>query len=112
MKKLLCWLLALAMVLTAAGCKKKPEPETPVTTEVPTTVAKEPEVQEVPYEGEEEVLAYEGVTLEFQTVVAESDPEAVAIAQAAEYFETTTGTAGTCSDCHYKKKNHLGKLRP
>ena len=91
MKKLLCWLLALAMVLTAAGCKKKPEPETPVTTEVPTTVAKEPEVQEVPYEGEEEVLAYEGVTLEFQTVVAESDPEAVAIAQAAEYFETTTG---------------------
>ena len=43
MKKLLCWLLALAMVLAAAGCKKNEEPET-VTTEAPTTVVTEPEV--------------------------------------------------------------------
>ena len=88
MKKLLCWLLALAMVLTAAGCAKNQEPEE-VTTEEPTTVATEPVVQEVPYE--EEKRLYEGVTLEFQTVVAESDPEAVAIAQAAAYFEDSTG---------------------
>ena len=88
MKKLLCWLLALAMVLTAAGCAKNQEPED-VTTEAPTTVATEPEVQEVPYE--EETLPYEGVVLEFQTLVAESDPEAVAITQAAEFFEASTG---------------------
>ena len=90
MKKLLCWLLAMAMVLTAAGCKKDSEPET-VTTEAPTTVATEPGVLEVPYEEEEQVRPYEGVILEFQTGAAEYDAEAVAIAQAAEYFEMTTG---------------------
>ena len=90
MKKLLCWLLVMAMVLTAAGCKKSEAPET-VTTEAPTTVVTEPEVMEVPYEGEETMLPYEGVVLEFQTAVAEYDAEAVAIAQAAAYFESTTG---------------------
>ena len=90
MKKLLCWLLAMAMVLTAAGCKKNQEPETPAT-EAPTTVATEPGMQEVPFEEEDADLAYEGVTLDFQTVVAEWDSEAVAIAQAVEYFEMTTG---------------------
>ena len=90
MKKLLCWLLALAMVLTAAGCKKNQEPE-PVTTEAPTTVATEPEVLEVPYEEETASRPYEGVVLEFQTEVSASDPEATAIAQAAEYFAVTTG---------------------
>lgn len=90
MKKLLCWLLALAMVLTAAGCRKNEEGE-PVTTEAPTTVATEPEVLEVPYEGEEKVLPYEGVVLDFQTAVGEYDDEASVIAQAAEYFESATG---------------------
>ena len=88
MKKLLCWLLVLAVVLTAAGCTKIQKPED-VTTEAPTTVATEPEVQEVPYE--EEILPYEGVVLNFKPMMAESDPEALAIAQAAEYFEVSTG---------------------
>ena len=89
MKKLLCWLLALAMVLSTAGCKKKQNAET-TPTEAPTTVATEPEVMEVPYEADADRL-YEGVVLEFQTEVSASAPEAAAIAQAAAYFETTTG---------------------
>lgn len=90
MKKLWCWLLVMALVLSAAGCKKTQEPET-VTTEAPTTVATEPDMLEVAYEGEEEVLPYEGVTLDFQTLVGEFDAEAAAIARAVEYFEATTG---------------------
>ena len=89
MKKLLCWLLALTMVLTAAGCKKQDPNGT--TTEVPTTVVTEPEVLEVPYEEEMVSRPYEGVVLEFQTAVSASAPEAAAMAQAAEYFALTTG---------------------
>ena len=90
MKRLMCWLLVLAMVLTAAGCKRKQTSET-VITETPTTAATEPDVLEVPYEMEAESLPYEGVVLDFQTAVEEYAPEAMAIAQAAEYFETATG---------------------
>lgn len=94
MKKICCWLLVMAMVLSAAGCKRILEPET-IATEPPTTVATEPEVLEVPYEVEEEVRPYEGVVLDFQTAVGEYDPEAGVIAQAAEYFEETTGAQVT-----------------
>ena len=89
MKKLICWLLVLGLMLTAAGCKKNNEPET-IPTES-TTVATEPEVLEIPYETEEDSRPYLGVTLEFQSALAASDPEAVAIRKAAEYFEATTG---------------------
>ena len=94
MKKICCWLLVMAMVLSAAGCRRISEPET-VATEPPTTVATEPEVLEVPYEGEEEVRPYEGVVLDFQTAVGEYDPEAAVIVQAAAYFEETTGAQVT-----------------
>ena len=89
MRRWICWLLALTMMLTVAGCKRNTEPET-VTTEA-TTVATEPEVLEVPYETEEYSQPYLGTTLEFQSMVASSDPEALAIRKAAEFFETATG---------------------
>ena len=89
MKKLICWLLVLTTILTAGGCKRNTEPET--TTTEATTVATEPEVVEVPYETEADSRPYLGVTLEFQSVLASSDEEAVAVRKAAEYFETTTG---------------------
>lgn len=89
MKKLICWLLILAMMLTAAGCKKNTEPET-IATET-TTEATEPEMMEVPYETEGDSRPYLGVALEFQSELAEADPEAVAIRKAVEFFETTTG---------------------
>ena len=89
MKKWICWLLVLALMLTAAGCKKHTEPETiPVET---TTEATEPEVLEVPYETEGDNRPYQGVTLNFQSALVSSDAEAAAIVKAAEYFETTTG---------------------
>ena len=88
MKKLICWLLVLAMMLTTAGCKPK-EPET-IPTET-TTEATEPEVVEVPYETEGDNRSYLGVTLEFRSSLVSSDPEATAIVKAAEFFETSTG---------------------
>ena len=89
MKKLICWLLVLGLMLTIAGCKKDTEPET-IPTES-TTEATEPEVMEIPYETEGDSRPYLGVTLEFQSALDASDAEAVAIRKAAEYFETTTG---------------------
>ena len=89
MKKLICWLLVLALMLTAAGCKKNTEPET-IPTET-TTEATEPEVLEVPYETEGDNRPYLGVTVNFQSALASSDAEAEALVKAAEYFETTTG---------------------
>ena len=89
MKKLICWLLVLGLMLTAAGCKKNSEPET-IPTES-TTEATEPEVLEIPYETEEDSRPHLGVVLEFQSALAASDAEAVAIRKAAEFFETTTG---------------------
>ena len=89
MKKLICWLLVLTMMAANAGCKKHTEQE-PLVTET-TTEAAEPEVVEVPYETEEDSRPYLGVALDFQSVLADSAPEAVAIRKAAEYFEATTG---------------------
>ena len=89
MKKLICWLLVLGLMLTAAGCKKNNEPET-IPTESTTEVT-EPEVLEIPYETEEDSRPYLGVVLKFQSALTASDAEAVAIRKAAEFFETTTG---------------------
>ena len=89
MKKLICWLLVLTMMFTVAGCKKNKDPEN-ITTET-TTEATAPELLEVPYETEADSRPYLGVTLEFQSALAASDAEAVAIRKAAEFFETTTG---------------------
>lgn len=89
MKKWICWLLVLALILTAAGCKRNTEPETLPTESA--TEATEPEVVEVPYETEGDSRPYLGVTLNFQSALASSDAEAKAIVKAAEFFETTTG---------------------
>ena len=92
MKKLICWLLVIAMMLTAAGCKKREENTEPETIPTETTTeATEPEVVEVPFETEGDSRPYLGVTLEFQSALASDDAEAVAVRKAAEYFETTTG---------------------
>ena len=98
MKKQICWLLVLAMILTATGCKKNKEPDT-VPTET-TTEATEPEMLEVPYETQGDHRPYQGLTLEFQSALAASDEEAVAIRKAAEYFEATTGAV---VDLHWKE---------
>ena len=81
MKKWICWLLVLALMLTAAGCKNKKEPET--TPAETTTEATEPEVVEVPYETEGDHRPYLGVTLNFQSALASFDTEAEAIVKAA-----------------------------
>ena len=92
MKKWMCWLLAAAMLLGMTGCKKNTKPET-VPTESETTMATEtePEVLEIPYEGEEDSRPYLGVTLEFQTELSKEDAQAQAIVTAAAYFEASTG---------------------
>ena len=88
MKKLICWLLVLTLMLTAAGCKNKETETIPTET---TTEATEPEVLEVPFETQGDSRPYLGLVLNFQSALASSDPEAEAIVKAAEYFETTTG---------------------
>lgn len=87
MKKLFCLLLCGALLLTAAGCgRKEPEAEPTEPTEAPTRP-----VVEVPLETEGAQLKYEGVGLQFWSMLDEADAEAAVIRQASDYFKATTG---------------------
>ena len=99
MKRLICWLLVLGLMLTAAGCKKNTEPDT-IPTES-TTEATAPEMMEVPYETEGDSRPYLGMTLKFQSALASSDAEAVAIRKAVDFFEATTGAV---VNIHWKEE--------
>lgn len=81
MKKLTCLLLC---VLLLCGCSQEPPPTEP--TEEPTRG-----VAEVPMETEAVQLKYEGVALQYWSLLSETDPEAAVLLQAAGDFEQTTG---------------------
>lgn len=88
MKKLISLVLCLLML---CGCAREPvhaEPEQP--TEVPTQP-----VVEVPMETETVEKLYEGVRLQYWSLLSQTDPEAKVLSQAAADFEQRTG-AGVC----------------
>ena len=84
MKKLISLLLC---VLLLCGCAVEQEATTPTE---PTEEPTRPQV-EVPMEPEESRLKYEGVRLTYWSLLAETDPEARVLADAAADFLRTTG---------------------
>lgn len=87
MKKIVSLLLCAALFLTAAGCSREPAPTEPTE---PTEAPTQP-VVEVEMDLSEAPLKYEGVQLRFASMLAEGNPEADVLCQAAAYFEKTTG---------------------
>lgn len=85
MKKLACLLLC---VLLLCGCTQEPPPTEP--TEEPTRP-----VVEITLETEAAQRKYEGVQLQYWSLLSETDPEARVLSQAAEDFMQTTGAAVT-----------------
>ena len=86
MKKLLSLLLCAVLLVSMAACSREPEPTEP--TEPPTRPVIEVELGTVLQE-----LKYEGVQLQYWSLLRESDPEAQVLRLAAEDFEKTTGAA-------------------
>ena len=84
MKKLLCLLLCGMLLMTAAACNREATPTEP--TEPPTQPIVEVELGTMPRE-----LKYEGVQLQYWSLLSESDPEAQVLRLVAEDFERTTG---------------------
>ena len=84
MKKLLCLLLCGMLLMTAAACNREATPTEP--TEPPTQPIVEVELGTMPQE-----LKYEGVQLQYWSLLSESDPEAQVLRLVAEDFERTTG---------------------
>ena len=85
MKKLACLLLCILLLW---GCARTPEPTEP--TEEPTRP-----MVEVPMEAEAEERKYEGVQLQYWSLLSETDAEAKMLSQAAADFEQTTGAVVT-----------------
>ena len=81
MKKLL---IALLCLLVLCGCSREPAPTEPP--EEPTQG-----VVEVPLATEAPVLKYEGVELQYLSLLDKNDPEARVLQLAAAEFEQTTG---------------------
>lgn len=90
MKRLISLVLCAVMLLTMAGCAYlAPTPQTEPPTE-PTEPPTQP-VVEVPMEAEKVERLYEGVKLEYWSMLSEQDPEAAVLLQAAAVFTQTTG---------------------
>ena len=79
MKKIL-WVLLPLLLLSACAVEEAPEVTAPPIIEV-----------EIPYEKPVRELPYEGVTMTFQSVWWEDEPQAQVLVQAAQFFEKQTG---------------------
>lgn len=87
MKKLLCLLLAVMLVL--CGCAKEEPPTEPTSTEPPTEPPTQPIVEvELETQG---AAKYEGIRLQYWSMLAEDSPDAQVLRQAAAYFTAATG---------------------
>ena len=83
MKKLLCLLLALLLVL--CGCGKEEPATEPEPTEPPTRPVVEVELET------QAAMKYEGVQLQYWSLLAEDAPEAQVLRQAVAYYAAATG---------------------
>ena len=84
-KRILALLCAALLMISAAGCGTQvPEETTEPTLPPPAEV-------EVPYEPETEMKKYEGVQLRLLATMWDTEPEAMVMQQAAEFFQRTTG---------------------
>ena len=87
MKRLISLVLCAALLWSLAGCRQEPLPtESGEPTKEPTQAV----VEEMLDPGSAD-LKYEGVQLQFWSVLRENDPEAKVYLQAAAYFRKTTG---------------------
>ena len=85
LKRILALLCAALLIITAGGCGTHvPEETTEPTLPPPAEV-------EVPYEPETEVKKYEGVQLRLLATMWDTEPGAMVMQQAAEYFQKITG---------------------
>lgn len=89
MKKIISLLLILT-IFALCGCGQDVPPETTVLN-APT----EPPVQEIPFAQEPDLRKYPGTQLQFFSLLAEDDPEAAAVTQAAAVFSRQTGAEVT-----------------
>lgn len=87
MKKWICFLLCWAVFLMCVACTRAETPTEPVEPSQEPTQA----VIEVPVETEPLQRKYEGVRLEYRSMLEENSPEAAVLRQAAGDFETITG---------------------
>ena len=91
MRKWICLLLCAVLLLACAACGLGESPEaTAEPTEEPTQA-----MVEVPMGTEAVQRKYEGVQLQYWSLLTESDPEAAVLTQAAADFEQTTGAEVT-----------------
>lgn len=87
MKQMICLLLCAVLLLSGCG-RQEPVPTTEP--EIPTEEPTRP-VVEVELELDNQPLKYEGMELQYWSMLEADAPEAAVLQQAADYFEATTG---------------------
>ena len=91
MKRMISLLLCAALLWSLTGCTREPLPtESVAPTAAPTQEATQGIVEEA-VDLDPAVLKYEGVQLQFWSMLEPNAPEAAVYLQAAEYFRKTTG---------------------
>lgn len=91
MKRLISLVLCAVLLWSLSGCRQEPLPtESKDPTQLPTPAPTQGVVEEMLDPGSV-ALEYDGVQLQFWSMLQENDPEAKVYLQAAEYFRRTTG---------------------